>query len=137
MTVLSGKRTTAAPGIGQAELTTRYVVERLNGVVDGSGECLLSIPAPSSVATNVYNVFESVKIFCNSGTIPTITLYEEEATPRYFVGGSDRGDLNEWEELHGLRTQKAFLLEWTGADVGSDCYARVQYREIELIAVSV
>jgi hypothetical protein len=137
VTVLAG--TKAVPGIitGLAEVLVSRAIRNILAVAEADGTATAELDAPLSQSATVYRVYESIKIFSDSATIPGITLYERGILPQNFIGGSDRGDLNEWTENPELFTTEKVILQWTGADVGANCYARVQYREVTLVSVSV
>lgn len=137
MTVLAG--TKAAPGEiqGLAEVLVSRTVYRDSAVTQIDGTATIGIPAPLSQSLASYHVLESVKVFSESATIPAITMYEREVTPQNFIGGSDRGDLNEWTENPELFTTEPVIIQWTGADPGTECFARIQYREVTLVSVNV
>ena len=131
--VIASKANIAAQTNGVAEVLIKRESFRRSAVATG-GTGTITLPGLTSQRWYAY---ESIKIFCDSVNIPDITLYEDEALSQNFIGGSDRGDLNEWVEFPPLYTRDIVIIQWTNADANSNCFARVQRAEIEFVPVRI
>lgn len=136
--VLAVKAQEAAVTSGYAEVLRRKNIIKRSAVAGADGKATITLPGIQVASLPRYLVYESFKIYSDSSTLtPTITLYEAEVLPQNFVGGSDRGDLNEWTEYPALYTTDSIIVQWTGADVGANCYMRAQVSDIELVPVRI
>ena len=136
--VLAVKSQAAVVTQGYAEVLARINTFRRNAFADSGGEATIIIPGIEVASLPRFLVYESFKVLCNgSASTPNITVYEGSEAPENFIGGSDRGDLNEWVELPSLYTTDPIIIKWTGADEGANCTVRVQSREIHLVPVRI
>jgi hypothetical protein len=123
--------------IATAEVLVRRDVLRRSEVVDAGGEATITLPGLETASWKRYYIYESIKIFSDSISVSRLTMYEGEILPQFFLGGTDRGNLNEWTENPPLYTDSPVHFQWTGADTGALCFLRAQISEVIMIPVNV
>ena len=131
------KANPAASSGGIAELTTARYVWNRNVLADGDGIATIELPGLDVSSIQGFKVYESIKIYSDSANDTIVTIYENEASPQFFVGGSDQGNLNEWSENPPLYTDKKLIIQWTGCVEGDTCFARIQFSEVVFVPVRV
>jgi hypothetical protein len=136
-TFLIGAKSQASAQVAVAEVTLRRISERRSAIADANGIATIEIPGIEFTSFQQFNVYESLKVFSDSSDISTFTMYEGEEEPQYFLGGTDRGNLNEWTENPPLYTNEKVIFQWTGASVGALCYLRIQMSQVIMIPVKV
>lgn len=122
--------------VGVAEFLLSRTTTKLNTTADG-GVAAITIPGVVAAQEQRWNVLESFKVYSDSSEETTLVIYEGEIAYQNFIGGTNKGNLNEWVENPEIWTQQDITLQWTGCSAGAVCYVRAQYRTVSLVPVGI